>query len=218
MQMVNLRATLPRPARLRAGPADYCRPLRHQAVRGLHVRRRQRRRLERRVPDRDGARAQRPRRTRCRSSCCSSTARKRSSTGTGRTITPTAAGTTSRRRAQAGTLKDIRALILVDMIGDRDLRISARVELDAVADRHHLGRGEALEAPRVRRARNADRGRPPAVPRGRRAGRRHHRPRLPRLAHGRRHAGQGVGRVAAGGRRRAARGAAGDREAAAQAR
>ncbi len=38
-------------------------------------------------------------------------------------ITPTAAATTSPRPKKAGTVKDIRAFILVDMIGDRDLGI-----------------------------------------------------------------------------------------------
>ena len=37
--------------------------------------------------------------------------------------TPTAAGTTSRRRSASGTLAGIKANILVDMIGDRDLRL-----------------------------------------------------------------------------------------------
>ncbi len=42
---------------------------------------------------------------------------------------------------KAGTLPQIRALVLVDMIGDRDLRISRESNSTRVADRHHLGRG-----------------------------------------------------------------------------
>ena len=42
-----------------------------------------------------------------------------------------------------GTLGTIAALILVDMIGDSDLRHQAGDAVDAVADRHHLGSGEA---------------------------------------------------------------------------
>ena len=61
-----------------------------------------------------------------------------------------------------GTLKDIRAFILVDMIGDRELRDQARVELDAVADRIDLGRGaKRLNRRGVRRRVDADRGRSP---------------------------------------------------------
>ncbi len=143
--MVNLRATLPGATPGRRIALDHRRPLRHQAVQGVHVRRRQRRRLERRVPDRAGARAEDRAPTRCRSSCCSSTARKRSSSGRAPT-TPTAAATTSTPRARPARSNDIRALVLVDMIGDRDLRHHARAELDALADRHHLGRGEAARA------------------------------------------------------------------------
>ena len=78
------------------------RPLRHQAVQGVHVRRRQRRRLERGVPDRAGARAEGGRRPRSRSSCCSSTARKRSGPSGRARITPTAAATTSTPRGRTG--------------------------------------------------------------------------------------------------------------------
>ena len=64
-----------------------------------------------------------------------------------------------------------------------------RHQLDAVADQHHLGRGEAAEARRLLPRRlDADRGRSPAVPRGRRAVGRHHRSRLRAVAHGEGHA------------------------------
>ena len=39
-----------------------------------------------------------------------------------------------------GSLATLKAMMLVDMIGDRDLAHPPRLELDAVADRHHLGR------------------------------------------------------------------------------
>ena len=71
----------------------------------------------------------------------------------------------------------------------------ARVELHALADRHRVERRRQAGPPRVRRRDHDRRGRPPRVPRGRRAGRRHHRPRLPGLAPRRRHARQAVGRV-----------------------
>ena len=65
------------------------------------------------------------------------------------------------------------------MIGDRDLDDPPRHELDAVADRRRLGRGEAPGPRRLLLAESThDRGRPPAVPRRRRAVGRHHRPRL----------------------------------------
>ena len=110
------------------------------------VRRRQRRRIERGVPDRAGARAEARTQCRCTSSCCSSTARKRSANGRAPT-TPTAAATTSQAAKQGRHAQDHRArFILVDMIGDRDLRIMPRGELDAVADRRHLGRRRQARA------------------------------------------------------------------------
>ena len=61
----------------------------------------------------------------------------------------------------------------------------ARHQLHAVADRHDLGRGQAARSWTTTSCAEPtrDRRRPPAVPRGRRAVRRHHRPRLPSLAH-----------------------------------
>ena len=72
-QMVNLIATHSRRAP-RAHP--HHRPLRHQAVPRVPVRRRQRRRVERGDADRTGARAEGAARTRSPSSSCSSTARR----------------------------------------------------------------------------------------------------------------------------------------------
>ena len=68
---------------------------------------------------------------------------------------------------QNGSLATLKALILVDMIGDRDLQHQARDELDALADRHHLGRGAARRSSATYFVGEptADRGRPPAVPR-----------------------------------------------------
>ncbi|MCK7523801.1 MAG: M28 family peptidase [Ignavibacteriales bacterium] len=57
----------------------------------------------------------------------------------GRPTTPTAAGTTSRRRSAPGDLARIKAMILVDMIGDRDLVIKRESDVDAVAHRHRSG-------------------------------------------------------------------------------
>ena len=103
------------------------------------------------------------------------------------------------------------------MIGDRDLRISRESNstpwltdiiwsaAKGLKRREFLERETAIEDDHLR------------VPRGGRPGGRHHRPRLPRLAHRRRHAGQGLGRLAAGGGRCPAGGAAGDREAPGQA-
>ena len=95
--------------------------------------------------------AERRGRTRCRSSCCSSTAKKPSSNWHGQRSH--LRQPLLRRGGEEGrdAATDIQAFILVDMIGDRDLRISARAELDAVADRRHLGHREAAESPRVRR-------------------------------------------------------------------
>ena len=98
------------------------------------------------------------------------------------------------------------------MIGDKRPGHPARGELDAVADRRDLGRREAAEASGVPRRRHADRGRPPRVPRGRDPVGRPHRPRLPRLAHGRRHPRQRLAAQPAGRRRRPARRAPRDRE------
>jgi hypothetical protein len=39
-----------------------------------------------------------------------------------------------------GSLATLKALVLVDMIGDRDLRIPPRHQLDAVADQSGVGR------------------------------------------------------------------------------
>ena len=83
-------------------PDRHRRPLRHEAVPRVPVRRRERRRVERGVPDRAGARAQgaqEPAHDRARSS---STARKRSATSGRAPTTPTAAATTWTRRGSDG--------------------------------------------------------------------------------------------------------------------
>ena len=81
------------------------RPLRHEALPESDVRGRERRRVERGVPDRDGARSsRRSRRASSPTSWSGSTARKLSSSGTRTRTAPTAAATTSRprrRRAQS---------------------------------------------------------------------------------------------------------------------
>ncbi len=57
---------------------------------------------------------------------------------------------------RTGTVKDIRAFVLVDMIGDRELRHPARTELHAVADRCDLERRTTLEAFGIPRGDDAD--------------------------------------------------------------
>ena len=116
-----------------------------------------------------------------------------------------------------GSLASLKAMVLVDMIARPRSADQARHQLDAVADRHHLGRGATRRSSThyfAGRA-DADRRRPPAVPPGRRPVGGHHRPRLPRLAHGRRHARRRQRPQPADRRRRAARGASADRSAAA---
>ena len=146
------------------GSPDHRRPLRHEAVQGVRVRRRQRRRVERRVPDRARARAEGADE---RAADRAAVPRRR---GSRRRLARGNDHTYGSRyyveaAKKAGTLSQIRALDP----GRHDRRPRpahhARAELDAVADRHHLGRRQAPEAPRVPRERNADRGRPPPVPR-----------------------------------------------------
>ena len=131
----------------------------------------------------------------------------------GAAITPTAAATTSRPRKKAGTLEDIRAFILVDMIGDRDLVIRREANstpwlTDAIWGaakrlnrREFVAESTPIEDDHLR------------VPQRRRPVGRHHRPRvsgrdLPLLAHAGRHARARRRRKPAGRRRRAARRAA----------
>ena len=124
-------------------------------------------------------------RTSSPSSCCSSTARRRSSTGTGTTTTPTAAVTTCETAQKAGTLAGLKALVLLDMIGDRNLTIrrdsnSTPWLNDIVwASAGRLGHRANFLAEETDRSRTTT-----CRSCGRRPVRRHHRPRLPRLAHG----------------------------------
>ena len=147
-----------------------------------------------------------------RSSCCSSTAKRRSSSGV-----PTDSTYGSRHYVQAARAAKhalgIKALILLDMIGDRDLNI--RREANSTPwltdiiwttarrlghQRHFLDEADA------------DRRRPPALLAGRRSGRGHHRSRLRSLAHGRGHARERQRAEPADCRGRRARGVAGDRQ------
>ena len=77
---------------------------------------------------------------------------------------------------QTGTLAGLRAFVLLDMIGDRNLTIRPRFQLDAVAHRHHLGlSGETRLPGEFPLRRNHHRRRPYALPaRGHPFGR-HHR-------------------------------------------
>ena len=94
----------------------------------------------------------------------------------------------------AGTLKTIAAFVLVDMIGDKDLRIMRESNSTPWLTDVVWAAAKRSASGRVRRRGHADRRRSPRVPRGRRARGRHHRPRLPGLAPRRRHARQAVGR------------------------
>ena len=47
---------------------------------------------------------------------------------------------------KSGSLKSLRALILLDMIGDRNLTIRRESNSTPLADRHRLGRGAASSA------------------------------------------------------------------------
>ena len=199
VRMVNLIATIPGASKDRLVIAG---PLRHEALPRVPLRRRQRRRFERRVPDRARAGAEGPEESRSRSSCCFSTARKRWSSGRA-TTTPTAAATTSRRAKRDGSLASLKAMILVDMIGRPRSADQARRELDDLADGHHLGRGPAREARAYFPAESTqiEDDHLPFLAGGR-PRRGHHRSRLPRLAHGRRHAGRRQRPQPAGRRRR----------------
>ncbi len=88
---------------------------------------------------------------------------------------------------QANTLQAIKALILLDMIGDRNLRARARCDVDTMAGRHHLGCGRPARSPqRVHQRQRRLRRRSRPLPERRRAGGRPHRSEQlrPLLAHG----------------------------------
>ena len=99
----------------------------------------------------------------------------------------------------AGTLTSIRALVLLDMVGDRNLNL--RRDTNSTpwltdlfwATARRLGHGAHF----LKRA-APGRGRPHGVSRRRHPGGRSDRPRLPRVAHRRRHARQGLGAQPAG--------------------
>ena len=120
LPMVNLIATIPG---AQEGSHRHRRPLRHEAVHPVPVRRRERRRIERRVPDRAGARRSRPGRTRFTIELLFLDGEE--------AVNEVWAGTDntygSRHYVEAakrdGSLATLKALVLVDMIGDRDLRI-----------------------------------------------------------------------------------------------
>ena len=87
-----------------------------------------------------GARPARHARTSSRSSCCSSTARKPSNWDWAGTDNTYGSRYYVQAAQKAGTLGGIKALVLLDMIGDRDLVIRRDADLDAVAGGHRLGR------------------------------------------------------------------------------
>ena len=184
--MVNIaRRPCPGPG---AGPRPHRhrRPLRHQAVARLPLRRRQRRRVERRLPA--GAR---PRAQGARQSAAdrAPVPRRRGSRqlGLGQPEhRPHLRQPLLRRAGEEGgdDGRTSSAFILVDMIGDRDLGIQRESNSTAWLTDAVWSAAQAPEAARVPRQRHADRGRPPRVPRRRHPLGRHHRPQLPRLAHG----------------------------------
>ena len=179
--MVNLRAMIGGAGHRQA--ADRRRPLRHQAVQGRHVRRRERRRIEHRLPDRAGAGPEAVAARDARRAAVSRRRGGRAPRVASIRTTATAAAITSRARRKDGTLPaDRRA-----GAGRHDRRHRSRHEagiaVDAVADRHHLGHRRAARAPGVRRRRDADRGRSHSVSRGGRPGGRSDRSRLPGVAH-----------------------------------
>ena len=100
---------------------------------------------------------------------------------------------------KAGTLSSLKALILVDMIADRSPRFMRESNstpwlTDIIwSTARKLGHGSIFVE-----CQHADRGRPRSVSHRRRPGDRHHRPRLPRLAHACRHARSDVGEDHAG--------------------
>ena len=112
---------------------------------------------------------------------------------------------------RTGTVKDIRAFVLVDMIGDRELGIRREQNstpwlTDAIwTTARRLKRPEFLEET------DADRRRPPGVSRGRHSVGRHHRSRLPCLASRRGSPGPCCRRQSSGRGRRPRRRAAGHR-------
>ena len=114
---------------------------------------------------------------------CSSTVKRRGARSGKAPITRMAAATTSRRLRRAGSLKTLKALVLLDMIGDQDLVIKrdanstpwlVDVIWSAAAPRAWLHVFQPVD----------DRGRPHPVPSRRRCRGRHHRPREPDVAHG----------------------------------
>ena len=113
--------------------------------------------------------------------------RRRSRASSGRApTTPTAAGYYVEAARKSGSLKSLRALILLDMIGDRNLTIrresnSTRWLTDIV-----WGAAKKLGHRAVHGRRDDRRRRSHSVPEGRRAVARHHRSRLPAVAHRRR--------------------------------
>ena len=82
-----------------------------------------------------------------------------------------------------GTLASIQALILVDMIGDRDLRIKRESQSTDWLTDLVWGTAAAIGRPEFVGGSHADRGRSHSVPRSRRPGDRFDRSRLPGVAH-----------------------------------
>ncbi len=178
-----------------ARPHRPRRALRHQAVQRVPLRRRQRRRIERGVPARAGARAEGAGATRLTIELLFLDGEEATSARLGAApTTPTAAGTTWRPRSRAGSLRTLEALVLVDMIGDRDLRIMREANSTPWLTDIVWAAARRAGLRRVLRRRSRRRSRTTTC-RSSQAGvavGRHHRPRLPRLAHRRRYAGAGL--------------------------
>ena len=88
-----------------------------------------------------------------------------------------------RQAQEAKAIASLKAMILVDMIGDRDLVIK-REQNSTTWLKDIIWARRQTRRPRrdVRRRRDRHRGRPLPVPQGRRARGGHHRPRLPAVA------------------------------------
>ncbi len=176
VKMVNLIATIPgqRPERIILGSHFDT-----KLFTDVPVRRRERRRVEHGGPPRTGARPQGAAAAALHDRTAVPRRRGSRAANGAAPTTPTAAATTSRPPRKAGTLASIKAFILLDMIGDRNLnmrRESASTPwlTDIIwATAKRLGHQARLPRPV-----HADRGRPRAVPQGGRRGGRHHRPRL----------------------------------------
>ena len=175
--MVNLIATIPGARKERIAITGHYDT---KLFREIPLRRRERRRVEHRVPHRARTGAEGAR------ECVHDRAdflrrRRGDAEGLGRNRPHLRQPALRRRRRKAGTLSTLKALVLVDMIADRSPRFMRESNstpwlTDIIwSTAQKLGHGSHL-----RQRKHADRGRPRPVSQRRRSGNRHHRPRLRR--------------------------------------